>query len=74
MDGIFSFLQYDDAVRRIMKAESYRGIDGTLVSDVDMAVTTASQLNNMVADISLYNGTIVYSTVFGKAELEAMAA
>ena len=40
MEGIFSFLQYDDAVQRIMKAESYRGIDGVLVSDVDMAVTT----------------------------------
>lgn len=74
MEGIFSFLQYDDAVQRIMKAESYRGIDGVLVSDVDMAVTTASQLNNMVADISLYNGTIAYSTIFGKGELEAMAA
>lgn len=73
MEGIFSFLQYDDAVRRIMKADSFRSIDGVLVSDVDMAVTTASQLNNAVSDIALYNGTVAYSTIYGKAELDSMA-
>ena len=73
LDGVFSFLQYNNAIQSLMRAESYRSISGDLVLDVDMAVTTASQLNNAVSDISMYNGTVAYSTIYGKTELSAMS-
>lgn len=73
LDSLFSFLQYNEAVQSMMCVDSYRSIDGDLVADVDMAVITTSQLNNAVSDISLYNGTVAYSTIYGKEELASMS-
>ena len=74
MEGLFSFLQYNASVQQLMLKNSYRSVDGTLIYNVGVAIATASQLNNVVYDVCLYNGVITYSTIYGKAEIENMAA
>lgn len=72
MDSTFLFLQYNSAVQELISSESYPAISAQLINDVNMAVATASQMNNSISDISLYNGTIAYSKLYEKAKLRDM--
>ncbi len=72
LDSTFLFLHYNSAVQALISSESYRSIPGQLIDNVDMAIATASQLNNSVSDIALYNGTISYSKLYEKENLRAM--